>query len=129
MVKLSSEVNRLLGNALLDSALSRQVLGSERSSALREYKLAPAEQMAILSSRARTLTELAAELCAIINQPHQELPEFNVDAMCHDLGIKPIPMGMLPGVIQRVIGTLPAAGNLAEVRPYAAAEVAELRVA
>jgi hypothetical protein len=129
VIKLSPEVNRLLGNAALDSAFSRRVLGAERPSALHDYKLSLAEQAAILSSRARTLPELAAELCASINQPHEELPEFDVSALCQDLGIKPIPMGMLPGVIQRVIGTLPATGGNHVMRPFPAAEMAELRVA
>jgi len=131
VVKLSSEVNRLLGDAVLDLTFARRVLGAERSSALREYTLSPAERAAILSSRARTLPELAAELCSTINQMREEPPEFDVHAMCHELGIKPIPMGMLPGVIQRVIGTLPApsAGGFAAMTAFQAAETAELRVA
>jgi hypothetical protein len=60
---LTHELNRFLGHALLDPGLMRQIFNGNRSSAVSQYDLTPAERMLVLSSTAQTLTELSRELC------------------------------------------------------------------
>ena len=69
MATLSYEMNRLLGSAALDPEFSAHILGSRRADAIRSFALSPQEAQAILLSRASTLPELAAELCAELLEP------------------------------------------------------------
>ncbi len=66
---MSQEVNRLLGHALLDPALLNGIFSSDRAQVLQGYDLQPAEQYAILTSKAGSLAELSRELVSVCGTP------------------------------------------------------------
>lgn len=66
MAMLSLELNRFLGNAMLDPDFLKRVFSAERAIALQGFKLSPEERSTILASQAGTLTELSRELTATL---------------------------------------------------------------
>lgn len=131
-INLSPEINRILGNALLDADLRRRLLSSDRMAALADYHMTDAERAVVLASQARTIHELAAECCTLLGRPDEtpELPE--AEALCRDYGIKQYPAEVIQATIHRLINaqriaapgwptTCAAAADLVEDRLVAAA--------
>lgn len=109
MTILGSEVNRFLGNALLDPSLLTSFFSGERSQALQNFNLQPSERKAILTSKAGTLVELSrdltttcglkdtfAETNAVIDQFYQSI----------HMGARQAPIRM-DLVAQRILNSLP----------------------
>lgn len=76
MVALSMEMNRLLGLLLLDPQLQAQFFGNTRAEALRDFRLSSREYALLMDSHARTLTELASEICARITEETDKRPAW-----------------------------------------------------
>jgi hypothetical protein len=102
-INLSPEINRILGNALLDPGLQRRLLSSDRMTVLADYQVTDAECNVFLASQARTIQELAAECCAMLGQPDEtpDLPE--IETMCRNYGIKQYPTEMVHATIERLL--------------------------
>jgi hypothetical protein len=64
MVALSIEMNRLLGLALVDPRLQAQIFSEKRADALRDFGLSQHEHTLLMNSQARTLADLASDICA-----------------------------------------------------------------
>lgn len=109
MMALSPEMNRLLGQALLDPELMKRLLSAERAKALREYGLLPQELGAVMASRASTLPELSREVCAACATPVVD-PEAQVQALYQSVPLptRQVYSRQLQGMIQRAIGDTPA---------------------
>jgi hypothetical protein len=112
VVRLSTEQNRLLGNALpgnalLDSYLQRQLLGAERAVAMAGYALSERERRVTMAISARTLHELAAECCAVLGQPDELDGYVDAETMCRNYGIKPYPAEMVKAMVNRLAYTEP----------------------
>jgi hypothetical protein len=110
MAILSQEVNRFLGNALLDPSLLKSILSGERARALQGFNLQPTECTTILLSQARTLPELSRELtvsCGLQNRVMET--DVVIDRFYKSVhaGTKRTPIHM-EAVAQSIINALPA---------------------
>ncbi len=74
MVALSVEMNRLLGLALLDPRLQAQIFSEKRAEALRGFELSHHEHALLMNSQARTLADLASDICAKTNSGTDKCP-------------------------------------------------------
>lgn len=104
---LSREVNRLLGDALLDAGMRQQLLGPDRASALSGYKLTRTERRAVLGSKARSLSELACDCATALGQPNEEPSVPSVDTLCRNYGINQVPTSFIRGAIERLLHPKP----------------------
>jgi len=111
---LSTEVNRLLGHALLDPGLLKAIFSPERATALQAFNLRPDERAAILASSARTLRQLSEGLLLTLS-PHAQAdaPEFDVTTLYQsiksiDQGAESVSGWHVQSAVQRVMAGLPA---------------------
>lgn len=129
MAMLSQEVNRFLGNALLDPILLKTFFSNERARAMQGFNFQPSEQKTILASQACTLHELSRELTAACTV-HDAAAES-------EAAIERFYRSMHPGakrttihmeaIAQRVINQLP--GQPAADRAVAAEKFAKIQIA
>lgn len=76
MVALSMEMNRLLGLLLLDPQLQAQFFGDTRAETLRGFRLSGREYALLMDSQARTLAELASDICAGMAEGTEKRPAW-----------------------------------------------------
>ena len=67
MAALSIEMNRLLGSALLDPILQGRIFSEGRADVLKGFSLSPHEYTVVMDSTARTLSDLASDVCSRVN--------------------------------------------------------------
>jgi hypothetical protein len=104
---LSLEVNRLLGEALLDEGARRRLLGPDRAAALASYHLTRAERKVLLSSKARSLPDLARDCGTALGNREPEADIPTADTLVHSYGIKQMPHGFVRGTIERLLNPKP----------------------
>lgn len=108
MAMLSPEIDRFLGQALLDAALARHVFSVERAKALSGYNLLPEVSATIMASKAHTLPELARELWAAfaVSVPADaegEVERFYQTVHATHASDKPISIRQVQAIAQKVI--------------------------
>jgi hypothetical protein len=115
MAMLNPEINRFLGHALLDPALARRIFSADRAKALLDYNLLPEVSAAIMTSKARTLHELACELSVAFAVASPADAEREAEKVYQAVrpNAKPITIRQVQAVAQKVIDrtsiTTPAA--------------------
>jgi hypothetical protein len=113
IIILPPEVNRLLGNALLNGAFQKQVLGTDRVAALGEYTLSAAERQVVMSSTAVSLPGLAGECCAALGRQDPNGAYADAQTLASNYGIEQVPIAAIRGTLARLIGaTAPRSSTL-----------------
>ena len=109
MAMLSHEINRFLGNALLDPALLKCIFSNERARALQGFNLGPEERSTILASHARSLSELSRELTLTCATPDMADVNAGIDRFYQSLHTNVNqPAVHMESIAQRILNTLPA---------------------
>ncbi len=109
MAMLSYEINRFLGNALLDPALLKCIFSNERARALQGYNLGAEERSTILASHARSLSELSRELTLACATPDMADTNAGIDKFYQSLHANDRqPAVHMESIARRILDTLPA---------------------
>ena len=110
MAMLSSEMNRFLGCALLDSRMLHSIFSGDRIKVLQGFNLLPEERSKILSSQAKTLPELSCELATALATPDMADAEAEIDRFYMSLHPASVTsFARIQGIVQRAINALPDA--------------------
>ena len=124
MVALSIEMNRLLGLALVDPQLQAQIFSEKRADALRSFGLSHHEHSRLMNSQARTLADLASDICAKIASGTDKRPAWltangEVDTRSFRSQTLPDSMSANSPVFQRLLNDLTAQlANIAVEQEY-----------
>ena len=106
MAMLSLELNRFLGNALLDPSFLKRVLSAERALALQGFKLSPEERSTILASQANTLTELSRDLTATLAKDDIADTDAKIDRVMRALPLRRTPPMDVHTYVQRAVNAI-----------------------
>lgn len=106
MAMLSLEVNRFLGNALLDPELLKRVFSTDRAVALQGFKLSPEERSTILASRAHSLPELSRELTGTLAKADMADTDARIELLKESLPSRTPPPMDVHVYVQRAINAL-----------------------
>jgi hypothetical protein len=106
MAMLSLELNRLLGNAMLDPDFLRRVLSAERAVALQGFKLSSEERSTILASQACTLTDLSRELTGTLAKADIADADTKIDLLKQALPLRSAPPMDIHAYVQRAVNTI-----------------------
>jgi ribosome biogenesis GTPase A len=102
MAMLSLEVNRFLGNALLDPELMKRIFSVDRVMALQGFKLTPEERSTILASQAHSLPELSQELSGTLAKADIADTDARIEWLKESLSLRSSPMDVYAYAQQKV---------------------------
>jgi hypothetical protein len=106
MAMLSLEVNRFLGNALLDPDFLKHIFSADRAMVLQGFKLSPEERSTILASRANSLSELSQELTGTLAKADAADTDARIEWLKESLAVRSNPTMDIHAYVQQTVNAI-----------------------